>query len=93
MTKKFGKIRITLTRHGLERISSRGIPPEKIVGSILQAAEQLDLNSRQKMDVMIENTAGNFSLVVAVSGNNFKIITAIYKTGAYRKQGTDLIAV
>lgn len=67
MTKRYGKIRIALTRHGLERISSRGIPAEKIVSSILQAAEQLDLNSRQKMDIMIENTAGNFSLVVAVN--------------------------
>lgn len=93
MTKRYGKIRITLTRHGLERISSRGIPAEKIVNTILQAAEQLDLNSRQKMDIMIENTAGNFSLVVAVNGNNFKIVTAICRTGAYRQQGTDLIAV
>jgi len=93
MTKRYGKIRIALTRHGLERISSRGIPAEKIVSSILQAAEQLDLNSRQKMDIMIENTEGNFSLVVAVNGNNFKIITAIGRTDAYRQQGTDLIAV
>ena len=93
MTKRYGKIRIALTRHGLERISSRGIPAEKIVNTILQAAEQLDLNSRQKMDIMIENTEGNFSLVVAVNGNNFKIITAIGRTDAYRQQGTDLIAV
>ena len=93
MTKKFGKIRITLTTHGLERISSRGIPAEKIVSSILQAAEQLDLNSRQKMDIMIENTEGNFSLVVAVNGNNFKIITAIGRTDAHRQQGTELITV
>ena len=93
MTKRYGKIRIALTRHGLERISSRGIPPEKIVNTILQAAEQLDLNSRQKMDIMIENTEGNFSLVVAVNGNNFKIITAIGRTDAHRQQGTELITV
>lgn len=91
MTKKFGKIRITLTDHGLERISSRGIPANKIISTILKAAEQINIQGRQ--NIMIENREGNFSLVIAVNKNNFKIITAIGRTGAHRQQGTELIAV
>lgn len=90
-SKKFGKFRITITKHGFERIAERRIPGEEVVKTILQAAEQELFHGRG--EYMIENRKYNFSLVVAVHSNNIKIVTALSGTGCYRQAGTELIAV
>jgi|BioPla2DNA2_1021312.scaffolds.fasta_scaffold123211_2 hypothetical protein len=90
-SKKFGSFRITMTKHGLERIAQRRIPGEEVTATILQVAEQNLFQDRGQY--MIENRQNRFSLVVAVHKDNIKIVTALSNTGCYRKAGTELIAV
>lgn len=90
-SKKFGRFRITLTKHGFDRILQRGIPGGEIVKTILHVAEQGKLQGRG--EYMIENRRNRFSLVVAVHKDNIKIVTALDSIGCYKKAGTELIAV
>lgn len=90
-SKKFGSFRITMTKHGLERIAQRRIPGEEVTATILQVAEQNLFQDRGQY--MIENRQNRFSLVVAVQGAEIRIITALGSIGCYRQAGTELIAV
>ncbi len=91
LSKQYGKYIVTLTKHSLKRILERNIPGNRIIHTILTAAEQNHLDSSSEL--MIENRTENFSLIVAIENTEIKIITALNKINCHRQAGTELIAV
>lgn len=90
LSKQYGKYIVTLTKHSLKRIIERNIPGNKVVNTILTAAEQ---NRIDNSEILIENREENFSLVVVIKGFEITLVTAINKISCYMKENTARIAV
>ncbi len=90
LSKQYGKYIVTLTKHSLERILERDIPGNRIIHTILTAAEQ---NKVDNSEILIENKEEGFSLIAKIKNHEITIITALNKVNCYRKENTALVAV
>ena len=83
---------IRLTDHAEIRLFQRKIDLFRVTGAILALGEERILAYKNSnRDVLIQDKANNFAVVITIDYNTITIITIIDSADCWAKNGTDVI--
>jgi len=85
---------IRLTDHAELRLSQRKIDLFQVTGAILSLGQERILSYQNSdRDVLIQDKANNFAVVIAITCSTITIITVIDSCDCWSRQGTDVVNI